>query len=189
MFRLAMLRFRGNPASPFRTFRIIAGLQAWSETSRKLESVLQAPRRSAHGQSRRTVSPPGPRIFAPYIEPYLCIALHLLKLYNGWAKKVRFEWDETKDKENQKKHGVSFWLAQRAFFDPHRVIAEAVSHRAGEERFSCMDRVNDAIITVRFTYRGNVIRIYGAGYWRKGRKIYEDQNKIHRWTNGKTQNS
>lgn len=22
--------------------------------------------------------------------------------------------------------------------------------------------------------------IYGAGYWRKGRKIYEEQNKIYR---------
>jgi len=28
-------------------------------------------------------------------------------------------------------------------------------------------------LTVRFTYRGSVIRIIGAGYWRKGRKIYE----------------
>ena len=34
--------------------------------------------------------------------------------------------------------------------------------------------------SIQFTYRGNVIRIYGAGYWRKGRKIYENQNKIHR---------
>jgi uncharacterized DUF497 family protein len=96
------------------------------------------------------------------------------------VRKTHFEWDEEKDKENQKKHGVSFGLAQRAFLDPCRVIAEDVTHRASEERFYCMGRVNDAIITVRFTYRGNVIRIYGAGYWRKGRKIYENQNKIHR---------
>jgi hypothetical protein len=39
--------------------------------------------------------------------------------------------------------------------------------------------VNDGILTVRFTYRGHVIRIYGAGYWRKGRRIYEEQNKIY----------
>jgi hypothetical protein len=35
-------------------------------------------------------------------------------------------------------------------------------------------------VTVRFTYREGVIRIYGAGYWRKGRKIYEEANHLHR---------
>ncbi len=95
-------------------------------------------------------------------------------------EKVRFDWDEDKDRENQAKHGVSFAFGQRVFLDPHRVIAEDVSHSGREDRFYCMGRVDDGILTVRFTYRGNVIRIYGAGYWRKGRKIYEEQNKIHR---------
>ncbi len=94
--------------------------------------------------------------------------------------KTRFEWDEAKDNENQAKHKVSFTLAQHAFLDPHRVIAEDVSHSAEEDRYYCIGRVGDEIITVRFTYRQDAIRIYGAGYWRKGRKIYEEQNKIHR---------
>lgn len=94
-------------------------------------------------------------------------------------KKTRFEWDDEKDKDNQVKHNVSFSLAQRAFLDPQRVIVEDLSHSMKEERFYCIGRVNDGIMTVRFTYRGNVIRIYGAGYWRKGRTIYEEQNKIH----------
>jgi uncharacterized DUF497 family protein len=38
-------------------------------------------------------------------------------------KRARFEWDDAKDKENQKKHGVSFTVAQKAFFDKQRVIA------------------------------------------------------------------
>jgi len=42
--------------------------------------------------------------------------------------KARFEWDDDKDKENQRKHGVSFSVAQYAFLDPKRVIAEDVSH-------------------------------------------------------------
>ena len=58
------------------------------------------------------------------------------------------------------------------------VIAEDVTHNSEEERYYCMGCVGEGILTVRFTYRGNVIRIYGAGYWRKGRKVYEDQNKI-----------
>jgi len=35
-----------------------------------------------------------------------------------------FEWDGRKDAENQSKHGVPFVVAQHAFADPHRVIAE-----------------------------------------------------------------
>jgi uncharacterized protein len=93
--------------------------------------------------------------------------------------KVHFEWDETKDLENQEKHQVPFAVAQRAFFDPHRVIAEDVSHSTEEDRFYCIGRVGNGIMTVRFTYRGRTIRIYGAGYWRKGRRIYEEQNKVH----------
>jgi len=93
--------------------------------------------------------------------------------------KTHFEWDEEKDKENQAKHKVSFSLAQQAFLDPHRVIAEDINHSREEERYYCIGRVDDGIMTVRFTYRSNVIRIYGAGYWRKGRRIYEKQNKIY----------
>jgi uncharacterized DUF497 family protein len=41
--------------------------------------------------------------------------------------RARFEWDDEKDKENQLKHNVSFALAQHAFLDPYRVIAEDVT--------------------------------------------------------------
>ena len=40
--------------------------------------------------------------------------------------RTRFEWDEEKDALNQLKHGVSFAVAQEAFFDPNRVIARDV---------------------------------------------------------------
>ena len=92
-------------------------------------------------------------------------------------KKVKFEWDASKDKQNQNKHGVAFDFAQYAFADPNRVIAEDLSHSQKEKRFYCFGKVGDGIITVRFTFRGNVIRIIGAGYWRKGRKLYENENK------------
>ena len=83
-----------------------------------------------------------------------------------------------KNKENITKHGVPFEVAQYAFADPDRVIAEDLDHSEEERRYYCFGRVGDGIITVRFTYRGNVIRLIGAGYWRKGRKIYEEENKI-----------
>ena len=41
--------------------------------------------------------------------------------------RVRFEWDEKKNKENIAKHGVSFEIVQYAFADPNRVIAEEIA--------------------------------------------------------------
>ena len=93
-----------------------------------------------------------------------------------------FEWDKNKDNENQKKHGVSFFEAQYAFLDSNRIIFEDVDHSDVEQRFYCLGKNKDGsgILTVRFTYRHNRIRIIGAGYWRKGRKIYEKENNLQR---------
>lgn len=90
-----------------------------------------------------------------------------------------FEWDDKKNLANQRKHGVSFFEAQKAFFDPKRIIAENASHSQDEKRYYCFGKVDDLVMTVRFTYRGQKIRIIGAGYWRKGKKIYEQANTIH----------
>jgi uncharacterized protein len=93
-------------------------------------------------------------------------------------EQVRFEWDKTKDQENTIKHGISFEIAQQAFLDPFRVIAEDSEHSHSENRFYCIGHVGEGIVTVRFTFRDSVIRIFGAGYWRKGKRIYETQNKV-----------
>lgn len=87
-----------------------------------------------------------------------------------------FQWDEDKNKRNVEKHGVDFETAQFAFIDPRRVIAEDLSHSTEEKRYFCFGKVKGGILTVRFTYRNNNIRIIGAGFWRKGKKIYEKQN-------------
>ena len=84
------------------------------------------------------------------------------------------------DAENQRKHGVSFIRAQYAFADPRRVIAKDITHSQTEERFYCFGEVDGGVLTVRFTYRASVIRIIGAGYWRKGKDIYERENQVHR---------
>ena len=64
--------------------------------------------------------------------------------------------------------------------DPARVIAKDLAHSRGEPRFYCIGDTGAGVLTVRFTYRGNVIRIIGAGYWRRGKKIYEEQAKVSR---------
>ena len=94
--------------------------------------------------------------------------------------KSSFEWDESKNLENQRKHGVSFYEAQHAFLDGNRIIAQDLSHSAKEKRYYCfgLNQAGSGILTVRFTYRSGRIRIIGAGYWRKGKKIYEQNNSI-----------
>jgi uncharacterized protein len=87
-----------------------------------------------------------------------------------------FEWDNAKDRANQLKHGVAFAEAQYAFLDPKRIIAEDLEHSAEEKRYFCIGNVGEAIMTVRFTWREASIRIIGAGYWRKGKSIYEKEN-------------
>ncbi len=96
--------------------------------------------------------------------------------------KAEFEWDPDKDRLNRQKHGVSFEEAQYAFLDPRRVIAQDVAHSEREDRYYCigLDRTKSGILTVRFTWRAGCIRIIGAGYWRKGRKIYEQENPLQR---------
>ena len=91
-------------------------------------------------------------------------------------KKSNFEWDDNKNKLNQEKHNVSFKKAQYAFLDENRIIAQDLEHSKDEKRYFCFGKVDNEILTVRFVYRNNKIRIFGAGYWRKGKKIYEENN-------------
>ena len=84
-----------------------------------------------------------------------------------------FEWNAAKEKINIEKHGVSFSEAQHAFLDKNRVIAEDVTHSQVEKRYYCFGLVRGLVLTVRFTYRDQKIRIIGAGFWRQGKKTYE----------------
>lgn len=88
-----------------------------------------------------------------------------------------FEWNEFKNILNKHKHGISFYTAQEAFNDPCRVITEDLEHSQSEQRYYCLGKVGTNIMTVRFTYRNHIIRIIGAGYWRKGKKIYEQTQR------------
>lgn len=91
------------------------------------------------------------------------------------AEHVAFEWDEDKDALNQAKHDVSFQEARKAFEDEERIILRDLSHSYNEERYFCLGKVGQGVLTVRFTYREHRIRIIGAGYWRKGERRYEQE--------------
>jgi uncharacterized protein len=85
----------------------------------------------------------------------------------------KFVWSIEKENENITKHGIGFELAARAFLDKRRKIFVDSKHSEEEPRYFCIGKVQGKVITVRFTYREGCIRIFGAGYWRKGRVYYE----------------
>ena len=140
----------------------------------------QAGVESASGSAQTEVS--GPRS-----QPYFYMADSRATCYPCCMPAVGFDWDPQKDLKNQANHGVAFEKAQYAFADRQRVIAVDRTHSSREKRYYCFGKVEGGVLTVRFTYPGNVIRIIGAGYWRKGKQVYEGTNPIHRRTHRATE--
>jgi uncharacterized DUF497 family protein len=112
-------------------------------------------------------------------DPFPLVDNSRRSYYIGIMNQPDFEWDDFKNAQNKEKHGVSFYEAQHAFADPCRIIIEDLDHGVNEDRFFCIGKVKSGVMTVRFTDREGIIRIIGAGYWRKGQKIYEKENQIH----------
>jgi hypothetical protein len=48
---------------------------------------------------------------------------------------LRFEWDAKKDKENRRKHGVSFGEAESIFTDEYALLLDDHGHSNEEGRF------------------------------------------------------
>lgn len=65
---------------------------------------------------------------------------------------MRFEWDDTKNRQNLKKHGIDFETAQLVFEDPHQL---SVQDRVveGEERWRTLGDIDGAIVMVAHTWR------------------------------------
>jgi uncharacterized DUF497 family protein len=79
---------------------------------------------------------------------------------------VRFEWNEKKNRENQKKHSVSFELAQQVFDDP-LALSRLDRVENGEQRWQTLGLVGETVVllvvhTVREEHGEEVIRIISA---------------------------
>jgi uncharacterized DUF497 family protein len=72
---------------------------------------------------------------------YISIDISPYHSHYNIMRKPYFQWDESKSSENERKHGVSFSLAQLAFLDPERIILEDLSHSEEETRYY-LHRVN-----------------------------------------------
>ena len=78
---------------------------------------------------------------------------------------LRFEWDERKNTQNKRKHGVSFEEAEAVFLDDRALLLDDPDHSGREERLVLLG-VSDALrmLVVCHCYRasGHVIRLISA---------------------------
>ncbi len=79
---------------------------------------------------------------------------------------MKFEWDDAKDRRNQKKHGVSFAEVQRLFEsgEDYLVIFGA-EHSKAEDRFIAIGPIDRGIVVVVYTEREeHLVRLIGARF-------------------------
>lgn len=75
---------------------------------------------------------------------------------------MEFEWDESKDRANNAKHGIGFERAQTVF-DDFCLIREDRRHDYGERRWQVLGRLGESVvILVAFTHRDDRLRIISA---------------------------
>lgn len=76
--------------------------------------------------------------------------------------KLKFEWDKSKAKDNDAKHGVSFSLAKGVFNDSFAIEFLDDRQDYGEERFVIIGLAGGHVLYVAYTERNDVIRIISA---------------------------
>ena len=90
---------------------------------------------------------------------------------------TRFEWDAKKDRDNRRRHRVSFPEAASAVLDPLSLTIPDPDHSVEEDRFVTIGRSDDGhLLVVVHTERGNVNRIISARpATRRERREYEEE--------------
>ena len=94
---------------------------------------------------------------------------------------LRFEWDDRKNTQNRRKHGVSFEEAQTVFFDEQALLIADPDHSEYEERFVLLGlsgSLRTLVVCHCYRREGDVIRLISARRAnRQERELYEG-----RWT-------
>ena len=78
---------------------------------------------------------------------------------------IKFEWDESNNRINKNKHGISFAEAQTVFYDNEALVIDDPEHSEEEERFIILGLSSKAnLLVVCHCYRVSetVIRIISA---------------------------
>lgn len=89
----------------------------------------------------------------------------------------QFEWDDEKAARNLASHGVSFEAARLAFDDAFAVIREDRRQDYGEDRFILLGMVQEHLLVVSYTMRGERVRIISARLAEpRERRRYHEEN-------------
>ena len=73
-----------------------------------------------------------------------------------------FEWDHAKAEANFAKHGVRFDFAVGIFLDEARLEQVDARQPYGEDRINVIGIVEDVVLQVTYTMRGDTARIISA---------------------------
>ena len=73
-----------------------------------------------------------------------------------------FEWDDSKAASNLRNHKITFEMARDVFSDPFIVEWADDGQDESEQRFAALGMVDNRILFVAYTMRGDVIRIISA---------------------------
>jgi uncharacterized DUF497 family protein len=89
-------------------------------------------------------------------------------------RKLEFEWDERKNQENIRKHGLTFQEAETVFSDEHALLIGDSEHSGSEDRFILLGLSADlqTLVVCHCYCRAAVIRIISA---RKATRRERDQ--------------
>ena len=94
---------------------------------------------------------------------------------------LHFEWDNRKNAQNRRKHGVSFKEAQTVFFDEQALLIADPDHSEQDERFVLLglsSALRTLVVCHCYLREGDLIRLISARRAnRQERELYES-----RWT-------
>ena len=75
---------------------------------------------------------------------------------------LEFEWDPAKAAANEAEHGITFETAREVFNDPFAMEWLDDREDYGEDRYVIIGMVDDRVLYVAYTMRGEIIRMISA---------------------------
>lgn len=78
---------------------------------------------------------------------------------------IRFEWNQSKNRINKRKHGVSFEEAETVFADEHALLIDDPEHSDEEDRFVLLGlsaAIRTLVVCHCYREKDEIIRIISA---------------------------